>query len=83
MNQEVGLGVRGLGLTLRMHRVGQNHIYTVCTVFLAGKSPNIRSYTVYIYGSGQPYTCMTTSLVSGYTAVHTLLIRMYTAYTNN
>jgi len=22
---------------------------------LAGKSPNIRSYTVYIYGSGQPY----------------------------
>jgi len=26
------------------------------TVFLAGKSPYIRSYTVYIYGSGQPYT---------------------------
>jgi hypothetical protein len=26
-------------------------------VFLAGKSPNIRSYTVYIYGSGQPYFC--------------------------
>jgi hypothetical protein len=24
-------------------------------VFLAGKSPNIRSYTVHIYGSGQPY----------------------------
>jgi hypothetical protein len=33
-------------------RVGQNHIYAV---FLAGKPPNIRSYTVYIYGSGQPY----------------------------
>jgi hypothetical protein len=34
----------------RMSRVGQNHIYTVCTytVFLAGKSPNIRSHTVYI-----------------------------------
>jgi len=30
-------------------------IYGVYTVFLAGKSPNIRSYTVYIYGSGQPY----------------------------
>jgi len=33
-------------------RVGQNHIYTVYilyTVFLAGKEPNIRSYTVYIY----------------------------------
>jgi hypothetical protein len=24
-------------------------------VFLAGKSPNIRTHTVYIYGSGQPY----------------------------
>ena len=38
-----------------MPRVGQNHIYIygVYTVFLAGKSPNIRSYTVYIYGSGQ------------------------------
>ena len=31
------------------------YIYNACTVFLAGKSPNIRSYTVYIYGSGQPY----------------------------
>jgi hypothetical protein len=30
-------------------------IYGVYTVFLAGISPNIRSYTVYIYGSGQPY----------------------------
>jgi len=41
-------------------RVGQNHIYIiyiygVCTVFLAGKSPNIRLYTVYTFGSGQPY----------------------------
>ena len=31
------------------------YIYGVHTVFLAGKSPYIRSYTVYIYGSGQPY----------------------------
>ena len=31
------------------------YIYGVCAVFLAGKSPNIRSYTVYIYGSGQTY----------------------------
>jgi hypothetical protein len=30
------------------------YIYCVYTVFLAGKSPNIRSYTVYIYGSGKP-----------------------------
>jgi len=32
------------------------YIYGVYTVFLTGKSPDIRSYTVYIYGSGQPYT---------------------------
>ena len=32
------------------------YIYGVYTVFLAGKSPNVRSYTVYIYGSGQPYS---------------------------
>jgi len=30
-------------------------IYGVYTAFLAGNSPNIRSYTVHIYGSGQPY----------------------------
>jgi len=30
------------------------YINGVYTVFLAGKSPNIRSYTVFIYGSGQP-----------------------------
>jgi len=41
-----------------MCRVGQNHIYTVyIRLFFAGTSSNIRSYTVYIYGSGQPYTC--------------------------
>jgi len=33
-------------------------MYGVYTVFLAGKSPNIQSYTVYIYGSGQPYVCL-------------------------
>jgi len=37
-----------------MCRVGQNHIYTVS---LAGKSSNVRSYAVHIYGSGQPYAC--------------------------
>jgi len=32
-------------------------IYIRCIYeILAGKSANIRSYTVYIYGSGQPYT---------------------------
>jgi len=33
-------------------------IYGVHMVILTGKSPNIRSYTVYIYGSGQPYRCV-------------------------
>jgi len=28
--------------------------YGVYTVFLAGRSPNIRSYTLYIYGSANP-----------------------------
>jgi len=47
-------------LYMRIARVGQNHIYTVyMTVFLAGKSSNIRSYTVCIYGFGQPYTSHT------------------------
>ena len=32
------------------------YIIGVYTVFLAGKSPKLRSYTMYIYGSGQPYT---------------------------
>ena len=37
-------------------RVGpEPFIYGVYTVFFAGKSPNIWSYTVHIYGSGQPY----------------------------
>jgi hypothetical protein len=31
------------------------YIYGVDTVFLARTSPNIRSYTVYIYSSGQLY----------------------------
>jgi len=30
-------------------------MYGVYTVFLAGKSPNIRSYKAYVNGSGQPY----------------------------
>jgi hypothetical protein len=39
-----------------MIMVGQNHTfidkYGVHTVFLAGRSPNIWSYTMCIYGSG-------------------------------
>jgi hypothetical protein len=45
-----------------MRRVGQNHtflgMYGVHTVFLAGKSPYIQSYTVQIYSYGQPYACV-------------------------
>jgi hypothetical protein len=39
-------------------RVGRNHtyipIYNVNAVFSTGKFPYMRSYTMYIYGSGQP-----------------------------
>ena len=44
---------------LRMHTNNmlgwpEPYLYGVYTVILAGKSPKIRSYMVYIYGSGQP-----------------------------
>jgi len=60
--------VPGAEKSLLIGRVGpEPYIYGECTVFSAGKSPNIRSYTVYIYGhirsymvyihgSGQPYS---------------------------
>ena len=37
------------------------YIQCIYTVFLAGKLQNIRSYTVCIYGSGQPYSCATSN----------------------
>jgi len=40
------------------------YIYGVYTVFLAGNSPNIRSYTVYIYSFGQPCTCTCTGTLA-------------------
>ena len=36
----------------------QPYMYGVYTVFLAGKSPSIRSYTMHTHGSGQPYIYM-------------------------
>ena len=42
----------------QIFRVVQPHMYTVYlryTVILAGKSPRLQSYTVYINGSGQLY----------------------------
>jgi len=55
-------------------RVGQNHtligiygVYTVIfAVFLAGKSPYIRSYTLCIYGFGQPYVYVPKKLLLTY-----------------
>jgi len=54
------LGTCQLGQVLHVaypHDSGwpEPYIYGVYTVFSAGKSPNIRSYTVYIHTSGQPY----------------------------
>jgi len=50
-----------------MFRVGPDHtfigIYGVYTVFMAGTSPYMQSYTVCIYGSGQPYNCCSTCTV--------------------
>ena len=47
-----------IGTKGRKGRVGQNHtfvgIYGVHMVFVAGKSPYIRLFTVQIYGSGLP-----------------------------
>jgi hypothetical protein len=42
-------GYIGVGLAKTVY------IYGLYTVVLAEKAPNIRSYTVFIYGSGQPY----------------------------
>jgi len=47
-----------LSLCWRVHlrKVGwpEPYIYGVYTVIMVGKSPDIRSFTVYIFGSGQP-----------------------------
>jgi hypothetical protein len=44
-------------LALCVWALCQDHVYVydVYTVFLAGKPPNIWSYTVLIYGPGRPY----------------------------
>jgi len=44
---------------LHIARDVQNHIYSVYTVFSAGKSASIRSYTVSTYSFGQPYILLT------------------------
>jgi len=42
-------------LTAKVQGWPEPYIYGVYTVYLAGKSPNIRCIYTYIYGSGQPY----------------------------
>jgi hypothetical protein len=37
-----------------MCRVGHNQIYGVNTVILSGRSPNIRSYTMYVHNLANP-----------------------------
>jgi len=41
---------------------------------MAGNPPNVRSYTVYKYGSGQPYECVTLT----YCHPHTEWVRIHT-----
>jgi len=68
----------------QIFKVGQNHIYGVNTVILAWKSLNIRSYTVYIYGSGQPYIYVNTiKHVNAWPTLHMLpnLLHVYSLYT--
>ena len=48
---------RAYGIWLGLART--IYIRYIYTVFLAGKSSNIQLYTVYIYGSGQPYIWLT------------------------
>jgi len=57
-----------------MYEGGQDHIYGVFTVFLAGKSPNIRSYTVYIYRSGQPLIYAKNNYTAKNSSKHTHLL---------
>jgi len=45
--------------TVRIRLARTIYIYGVYTVFLAGKSPSIRSCTECVNGSGQPYICLT------------------------
>jgi hypothetical protein len=57
MYDVVGMEISECTTSCHIRRVGQDHRYGVYvyTVFLAGKSPNIRSNTVHVYGYGQPY----------------------------
>jgi len=66
MSRDIYVGLARIVYKPRICRVGQNHtfigIYGVHTVFLAGKPPCIRSYTVQISVLANP-TYMTVCLV--------------------
>ena len=66
--------------TLHIKGWPKPHIYGVYTVILAGKSPNIRSYTEYIYSSGQPYIYTVLVNPSYVPSVGVLGFRLCSAY---
>ena len=41
-------------MVIHVHIRGYIYIHGLHTVYLAGRSPHIQSYTVYTYGSSQP-----------------------------
>jgi len=61
--------------------VSTMYVYGVYTVFLAGNSPNIRAYTVYIYGSGQPYLYIGLAKTIYIRCIHGIFGREFTKYT--
>jgi hypothetical protein len=68
-------------------RVGQNHIYAVYVQYVWQKKPNIRSYTVYMHGSGQPWVQADKSMINIMMIVsrrslarRPLIVRSFTAF---
>jgi hypothetical protein len=55
------------------------YLYGVYTVFLAGKSLNIRSCTPYVYGAGQPYTRLTLEVGQNHIYRYTVYIKVFLA----
>jgi hypothetical protein len=62
--------------SLHMCRVGQNRIYApYMTVYWDIPCQKFRIYTIYIYGSGQPYTCAVSEGAGGL-ALHNFVFAM-------
>jgi len=66
-----------------IHDIYKVYEYTIYirymnTWFFAGKSPNIQSHTMYMYGSGQPYKCVCSewwSVITWFKCVETKVLR--------